>query len=201
METFDEHRLREQIGRLTPMRQTLFAAMVAARMAAIYRVYCQRQNTGNLPCFQSALAFVWEQLPATTPDRAGAERHLAHVMELIPEQDENWGPLSARADDSASTLAYTLRSLIASKPEEAAWAARRAYETADGLVSQGPNITLGGGNEAAISENPLIQSELKQQKADFAVAESAELSQQVMQVLLARCLEIGTTCFLRLELS
>ena len=191
METFNETQLRLRLEGSEPRRRVLFAAIIAARMAPVYQLYCKRRQLGDLVRHAGALSFLWNQLTQTAPDFDGAKRHLEQVMELIPEKDEDWGALSAQAEDSASVLAYALRSLIDPKPEEAAWAARRAYETVDNLVIQDEGVKLGGSHEAAILAEPRIQAELIQQQTDLATAFTVGLDPESIQAVFQTCLARG----------
>lgn len=191
METFDGNQLRLSLDGVDPRRRVLFAVIIATRMASLYRLYCERRQLGDFDRYARALSFLWNQLAQATPDIGGAEQHLGQVMELIPEEDDDWGELSAQAEDSVSALAYSLRCLITPKPEEAAWAASRAYETVDNLVIQGEDVKLGGSNEAKILADPRIQEELVQQRADLATALTVRLEPEEVQSVFQASLDRG----------
>jgi hypothetical protein len=85
-------------------------------------------------------------------------------MELIPSEDEDpWFDEQAYADDAASAIAYTLRALDSGESQEAAWAARRAYEAADHHVMH----RLGIEGESQALAHPIVQTEFSRQGRDL----------------------------------
>jgi hypothetical protein len=86
-------------------------------------------------------------------------------MSLIPgENDQPWIEEQAYAEDAASAVAYALRALESGEPQEAAWAARRAYEAVDHHVMS----RLGIKGESHVLGHPLVQAELSRQQRDLS---------------------------------
>jgi hypothetical protein len=89
---------------------------------------------------------------------------LSRCMELIPGEDEEPSvDEQAYADDAASAIAYALRTLDSGESQEAAWAARRAYEAADHHVM----YRLGLEGESQVLAHPVVQTELSRQHRDI----------------------------------
>ena len=73
-------------------------------------------------------------------------------MGLLPAESDDWVIGNALADDALSSLAYAIRCSLTPEPQEAAWAARRAYEAADQAAMRVLGVQPGLPNtEAAIS--------------------------------------------------
>lgn len=90
-------------------------------------------------------------------------------MKLIPqEDDEPWVPEQAAAEDAASALAYAIRCRQSGDAQEAAWAARCAYEALDHFVIDQESIdTNVSGGEGRVLAHPLVQLELARQRRDL----------------------------------
>ena len=89
-------------------------------------------------------------------------------MSLLPEESDDWVIGHALADDALSSLAYAIRCLLTPEPQEAAWAARRAYEAADQSAIRVLGALAGSPNtEAAIKSHGFVQRELARQRMDL----------------------------------
>jgi len=90
---------------------------------------------------------------------------------MLPEESDDWATKKhALADDALSSLAYAIRCLLTPEPQEAAWAARRAYEAADQAAILVLGVHLGSPNaEAAIKAHSFVQRELARQQTDISL--------------------------------
>jgi Protein of unknown function (DUF416) len=90
-------------------------------------------------------------------------------MELIPQDDEEpWIPGQAWAEDAAVAVVYALRTRQNGKSQDAAWAARRAWDALDDFVTtQEANDPSTDVPEEQIISNPLIQAEFMRQQRDL----------------------------------
>ena len=71
-------------------------------------------------------------------------------------------------DDRVATCAYVTRHLLSGEPQEAAWAARRAYEATDQLAQQSVAFTqYSPAVEARLLGHPGVQAELECQAIDL----------------------------------
>lgn len=191
MLSFNEQDLKNKLADMPAVRRSLFAAMIATRLSVGYESYAGDNST-----FQAALNYLWKNLGAN-PSAEEVSRYVEEVIALIPEEDEEPRRFAAQADDAAAALAYALRSLADPNPQEAAWAARRAYESADNLVTQRANVEIGGKAEEQILQEPLIQSELDRQHVDAEIAASSPLDERALENLRAECRGWGLSYFRR----
>nr|WP_283254668.1 DUF416 family protein [Luteimonas galliterrae] len=183
------------MAEMVEVRRSLFAAMVATRLSVGYESYAG-VGSGK---FKAGLDYLWANLDAkgSTQD---VSRYVEEAIALIPEESDAQRPFAAQADNAASALAYALRSLIDRNPQEAAWAARVAYESADNLVIQRADVEIGGEEaENRIIEDPLIQSELDRQRLDVEIAATSALDEATFERLRAECREWGLNFFGRLS--
>jgi len=161
---FDEKRLRGRLSVLPQRALVAFAAACAARL----------ENTaGNLSTdeelklllsrtMDTVVAYLGNGLPF---DTIAPEEDLLAAM---PDEDANPELSSAVAEDAAAAAVYTLRAIWDGDPQNAAWAARRAYETADREVLSTLNIgAIGDSEEAYVLQHPIVQTELQRQSRDL----------------------------------
>ena len=79
----------------------------------------------------------------------------------------------------AASVAYAIRARLADDPQNAAWAARRAYSAVDHFImSQIHSTRITREHPQFILSHPLVQAELRRQQADLEALElaSAETS-------------------------
>jgi len=194
MFNFDEKELKDKLAGVANVRRSLFAAMVATRLSVGYEFYAG----GDSGKFNAALDYLWKSLGAeVSVDEVG--HYVDEAIALIPGESEGPRRFAAQADDAAAALAYALRSLIDPSPQEAAWAARRAYESADNLVIQRTGVEIGGEAENRVIEDPLIQSELERQQFDVEVAMSSPLDGTTLGSLRSECHSWGTKFFSKIS--
>jgi hypothetical protein len=89
-------------------------------------------------------------------------------MELIPAEEHGPNQFYTYAEDAASAVAYTLRTLLTGEAQEAAWAARSVYEGVDAYVIRTANMDVNQrGAEEEILRHPVMQAELSLQYRDI----------------------------------
>lgn len=95
------------------------------------------------------------------------------AMDLIPNPEGAPGlPELPVAEDFGAAVVYTLRCVENGDPQEAAWAARCAYEAMDNVVLRRTGIDVNApGAERRILADPLIQAELGYQEEDLSTLE------------------------------
>src|SRR5262245_49626325 len=82
--------------------------------------------------------------------------------------DAPWIEQQAAAEDATAALAYALRCRKTGKAQEAAWAARRAYDALDDYVINREGIdTNAPDGDIRVLAHPLIQAEFERQNRDF----------------------------------
>ena len=136
-----------------------------------YRLFHARSGEGDPGVLDRALEDVW-----TDPGRAKSQdskfkHQLEEVMSVIPQEDSIAGPWTEEAtygQDTAMSVAYALRARLNGEAQEAAWAARVAYEALDHFVINCEGIdTNKPGEEQRVLSHPLIQAEFARQRRDL----------------------------------
>ncbi|WP_408951392.1 DUF416 family protein [Lysobacter sp. Hz 25] len=175
---FEFQKLVTHLESIEYARRSLFAVMTAERLAPFFRRYASLLPDG-VEVLDGGLDYVWSRI---STEKLGADQRegsliLSQIEHLIPPEDSS-ELFSAQADDAASSLMYAIRSLYSPDPREAAWAAQRAYDTVDNFVNNLPDST-GTISKGYIDHSPLLNDELETQRADFALAQSADLTELV----------------------
>jgi uncharacterized protein YjaG (DUF416 family) len=170
MHSFDENLLVDELERLSSKSQIAFAAAAATRQLTNYERFARDLDISNGQRPREIATELWTDLQAGTIDSALWSARLDEVMGLLPEESDDWVIGHALADDALSSLAYSTRCLLSLKPQEAAWAARRAYEAADQAAICALGIQPGlPHTEAAIKSHEIVQRELSRQRRDLAL--------------------------------
>jgi uncharacterized protein YjaG (DUF416 family) len=167
---FNEQLLIERLDRLPSPFKVLFAATVAERLFPAYTSYSRLTGRGNPQELCAALECLWLDLEGRRMDTSQVRENLNSVVGLIPREDDDnsWVPEQAWAEDAGAAVAYALRCRENGQSAEAAWAARRAYEALDHMVTTKKRIDTSrpAASEEVLS-SPLIQAELSRQQRDL----------------------------------
>lgn len=167
---YDEPLLKQALERLPARSRVAFAVSCAQRLQDAYHRFLAQQGLTNraIDC-DGVLEYVWSYI-LTPPQRDVAQRMLGEVMTLIPDQDApGWTPLMIYGEDALAALAYCLSCLLSGDSQEAAWVARRAYESLDYFVSRRDDVDRNDAvAEARLLADPIIQAEFARQNRDIA---------------------------------
>ena len=166
---FDEKELSRQIKRLSKQHRAAFAAACAQRLLPAYERFSKKTGKGGYLSLANILEHLWKDLASDQVAAEDIQMRISTSMALIPGEDDGpWVSEQACAEDAASALAYALRCLRTGEAQEAAWAARRAYECLDHYVTNSEKIdTNVSGIEVQVLSHPLIQAELGRQQRDL----------------------------------
>jgi uncharacterized protein YjaG (DUF416 family) len=171
---FDEPGLIARLTKLPNELRVAFAALCAERQLPNYIRFSTRSGLGNPTLLNEAFVSIWEDLQGRSVSKARLTSILEQCMALIPNGDEDTEEETAYADDAAASVAYTIRARLVGDPQEAAWAARRAYDAVDHFILSELNSTIvERGREGLIASHPLAQAELQRQQADLQDLQSA----------------------------
>ncbi|HSI83317.1 MAG: DUF416 family protein [Candidatus Methylacidiphilales bacterium] len=192
---YDESTLKVGLEKLSPERRMLFASLAATRVAPAYSIFHSQSGQGDESAYFEALQFLWSQLLIETVEEEKVEAYVQKVFSLIPAQGDTWVTWSAQAEDATTALVYALGCLKTASVREAAWAARRSYNTVDNIVVDDPSVQIGGAHEKQILSSPLIQAELQQQVHDLQMAETAELTDESLKQLYGGAIQWGTVFY------
>lgn len=162
--SFDEEQLHQRLSNLPRLAAVAFATASAARLENTARSLSADEDLKIL--LSQNLDALLGYLGTGSPfDTLAAEEDLLAAM---PDEYTNPDLPSAVAEDAAAAAVYTLRVIREGDPQNAVWAARRAYETADRVVLSTLNVgEVGDSQEAYILQHPLVQTELERQLRDL----------------------------------
>lgn len=161
---FDEADLRARLSSIPAKSAAIFAYLCAARLV---RTTEELANTPYLVKNIIAEANIalrralveGGRLPDSLEER---------LLDSSPTEEEDPSFEGAALEDAAAALVYTARSIVSSAAENAAFAARRAYETADRYASRSINEgEYSDLAESVILSNPVVQRELERQQRDY----------------------------------
>jgi hypothetical protein len=170
MYSFDENALVSELGTLPSRGRIAFAAAAATRQLGSYERLARGLGAESVQRPREIAVQLWADLHAAAVDRAAWSVRLDEVMALLPEESDDWVIGHALADDALSSLAYAIRCLLTPEPQEAAWAARRAYEAADQAAIRVLGVQPGSLNaEVAIKSHGFVQRELARQRSDLSL--------------------------------
>jgi uncharacterized protein YjaG (DUF416 family) len=166
---YDERELVKALERLPRQSRIAFGTACAERLLPAYERFSERTNRGEPKALASILERLWRALRGAAMSAEEVKESLNLGMALIPQEDEGpWVVEQASAEDAAASVMYALRCWQSGASEEAAWAARRAYEAADHYVINRENIdTNGAGGETRVLSHPIVQAELIRQRRDL----------------------------------
>lgn len=170
MLSFEENALVGELRGLPSQARIAFAAAAATRQLGSYERLARESSSSNEHRPREIVAQLWADLKAAAVDRAAWSALLDEVMSLLPEESDDWAISHALVDDALSSLAYAIRCLLTPEPQEAAWAARRAYEAADQAAIRALGVQPGSPiTETAIQSHSFVQRELARQRNDLSL--------------------------------
>ncbi len=172
---FDETQLVGILNRLDTEGRVAFAAACAERLLPAYVAFSNRTGRGEPATLRSILTRLWDDLAGDLMAESEVQANVKACMELLPREDEGpWVVEQDFADDAVAATAYTLECRKSGNAQEAAWAARRAFEALDEFVANRENIDWSVPDAEAralalarILAHPLVQAELARQRRDL----------------------------------
>jgi len=167
---FDEEKLVSALQELSVNFRVAFAAACAERQLPTYRVFHERTGKGNPLVLRDALDRIWDDLGGRPLAPEEIKTAIDQCLAYMPgETDGGFSQHHAHAEDAAASVAYALRTRLTGEAQEAAWCARRAYESLDSHVVNELDVDPGEpGAEDRIVRHSAIQRELSRQDRDLA---------------------------------
>ncbi len=168
---FDEASLVAELRHLPVAFRVIFATACAERLMPAYRLFHTQSGAGDPVAMSRALEDLWSNPVLPEVHEEIYEQQLEKIMGLIPRDDEIGASLTEKAtyaQESGMSLAYALSARLTGEPQEAAWAARVAYEALDNFVINREDIdTNKPGGEQKVISHPIVQTELGRQRRDL----------------------------------
>lgn len=179
---FDEEELKGTLTHLATTRISAFAASCAGRLARDVNQF-QPGSESDQVLAEAGLT-LWEGI------RSGrmfdTQQLEARLMEVMPDELDDGDFTAAVVEDATASMIYAMRSRSSDNVQNAAWAARRVYETADRYASGSVNeFEYGESAEAQILQNPVVQLELTRQARDIGLLRSDRSDAEVFAALQA----------------
>lgn len=170
MHRFDELKLVTNLNRLPVPFRVAFAAACAERQMHAYRLFEAQSGRLSLNTLERHLNELWAK-PSQTTNPTENEIYIEEAMKLIPQEDDAegaWTQEATNAQNAGMSATYALRARLTGEAQEAAWAARVAYEAIDNYVinKEGINTNTPDG-ELRVLSHPLVQAELERQERDL----------------------------------
>lgn len=173
---YDEKRLIDKLAGLSATSLVAFAAACATRQVRNFSTFTSETEASRRILPSQIMGYLWEYITDPTHASDWNQRY-EDVMSLMPEQDKVWTVADAIVEDAVASIAYAIRCLMSHKIEEAAWAARRAYESADQIVIRLLKVRLGQpGSEEIIKSHEVVQRELQRQSRDYDLLQMEDIS-------------------------
>lgn len=185
--TYDEAAIVRRLARLDRKRKAAFAAACAQRLLPLYDRYADAVPSADGATVRSVVALVWDALRGAPVDlRPQQQLAEAHV----PLENDDWVLESGYAQNAAGCAAYAVRTWLSDDAQEAAWAARQAYEVADYAAQQLlSDLDLNARDaEAELAGHDLVQAALDAIERDLRLVEGPELD---LDALVARATAEG----------
>lgn len=163
---FDEEQLLNVLKSLTHRDRLAFAAASVTRQLPVIEALLP--DIALNARLRSLVDLLWGEVQGLTQSGPFWEQALSEVLALLPEKEAVASIGEAIADDALASLSYAIACQIESSPQQAAWAARRAYEAADQVAIEFLGVRPGNASvEAEILACPIVQRELERQKSDL----------------------------------
>jgi hypothetical protein len=164
---YSEQKLLEALHKLPARAVAAFAAACAERLFSAYEKAANQLPAGDTNRSRALLTNVWSWSLGANIALSNAD--IEYVIALIVAEDEGATLSHAIADDTLAAIAYAARYALTSDPQEAVWAARRAYEATDRFVAGGTSASAYTPEmEAAILASDIVQQELARQQRDLS---------------------------------
>jgi uncharacterized protein YjaG (DUF416 family) len=170
MRRFDESKLVTELEKLAVPLRVAFAAACAERQMPAYRLFEVQNGRQPHNALDHHLNDLWMNL-GQTRNPTEDESHIEEIIALIPQEDcaqGAWSQEATNAQNAGMSVTYALRTRLTGEAQEAAWAARVAYEALDNYVINKEGINANTpGDELQVLSHPLVQAELERQERDL----------------------------------
>jgi len=164
---YSEVSLVKQLSTVGKQSMLAFATACATRQSDNFLKFATPHFQWDV--LTNILTELWAAiLGNATDDPKIWKRHIDTIDNFLPSDDHVWTVADAIVDDAISSTAYALRCFISGEAQEAAWSARRSYESADQIAIKLLNAEPGQkGFEKLVSQHEIVQRELQRQNRDM----------------------------------
>ena len=160
---YDEPKILDELGALPNFARVAFAAACAERQMADYARVAT--NLDTFKSVASALDCIWNELLGVPTRDETLTRHLSECMSALPQPESPEG----QDTDAITSTAYAIRARLTGVIQEAAWAARHAFDNLYFYLTDPiPSKEFTPEAEQRVLAHPLIQAELQRQRRDLS---------------------------------
>jgi uncharacterized protein YjaG (DUF416 family) len=164
MEVFDEKKLVRELDQLPIWLRVAFATACAERLLPQFVAYGHQARISGEELAQ-ILEAVWASAEAGEVRVPNLKETIERWLKLLPSEDEAAEAGVPFAMDAGAAAVYALRALSEGSSQEAAWAARRAYDAVDRFAQDSLDIDLERQDaEQQLLSFPAVQRELARQR-------------------------------------
>jgi uncharacterized protein YjaG (DUF416 family) len=166
---YDESELTRRLEQLPVPARAMFAAACAERLLPGYRAYAAKTGHGDPDALSAVVKQLWKDLEGTPISEQELDSLIETATELIPPDDEKpWVIESPIGEDATAATLYALTTRQTGSVQDAAWAARSAFEAVHEFVVNTENVNVQDrdANEAVMFD-PSVQAELHRQLRDL----------------------------------
>jgi uncharacterized protein YjaG (DUF416 family) len=176
-----EAELLKRLARLPNELRVAFAACCAERQMRRYEQFSDRRRDSSMKTLsQLALTAIWGDLQGKTIAESELKTMLELCMTLLPsEEEEQLDAGTPYAEDALASTIFALGARLTSDPNEALRAARRPCDAIDHFILANLNTSVVSRElQAAVEAHPLMQAELRRQRADLEELEALSNSKR-----------------------
>jgi len=164
----DEEALYRQLEMLPSQLRAAFAAACAERQMPNYLRFSKATGHGRPECLVRALRELWDDIEGRSVAESDLRKQLELCLRLFPDEEQgDSSTLLYIAEDAVATVAYAIGAKLESSIQDAVWASRRACEALDMHIGSGRAAIFDKGEGARGPTHPLLQAELRRQRADL----------------------------------
>jgi uncharacterized protein YjaG (DUF416 family) len=166
---YNEAANTETLERLPAQLRVAFALLCAIRILPSYERFHSRTGRGDPGALNALSDRLWQDITGDPMTEAEVQLAIDRATRLVPTEDNGWDQeTQPYAEDAAAALTYALRTRLTGDAQEAAWASRRVYESADHFVIALTGITPDtSSQELEVMTHPVVQNELARQRRDL----------------------------------
>jgi uncharacterized protein YjaG (DUF416 family) len=166
---YDESALKQRLSAMPEKSIVAFALCCATRQLNAFEAYADKFLPEKREVPRRIVEELWATVSVGEDTPIIWSEQLAVVEGIYPEEQDHWAPLHVYGGNALSSLIYTIRCLMTSADvQEAAWAARIAYESADQAALRFLGDARGSSEiEQQVLASDIVQSELHRQSDDL----------------------------------
>jgi hypothetical protein len=192
MQCIDLDILISNVNKLSRKQKIILSLLCAEQLFPLYLKFEDaNENKHGSIILRKSLDFIWDYLEKLeTEDKCQIDqslvRGLVRECELfIPSEDEEWTDMSAYAQNSVSSVIYSLQSIISNETEQVIWCIKQVHDIADYHVHMTENIDFDDTDaEERIYSNSKLQNELAIIKRNIETILNAKKISEIKKLII-----------------